>query len=216
MFAFAFQGYVRDTTCPLRPTSETSPNEEPCVHKKNKGNNTGVSHKFNNERAQGTVQWRRTSQRAVSDIRPYYSCGSQIFAQGIHSYNFIIEISDRVTTCNVLLRIDIVATKGIKKGVDHPSNQDRIVRDYHVGTRDRRDTNTSPTAMKAAKDTNISRLVVLSQTDLKDEKRNTNEKQSHEVWNKEGATTILYHRSADTVRKTSERAIVRNDFASAC
>lgn len=45
--------------------------------------------------------------------------------------------------------------------------------------------------MKASKDTDIARLVVLAETNLQDQQGNANQKEGHQVGDKEGSSTVV-------------------------
>jgi hypothetical protein len=133
----------------------------------------------------------RTSKGRVSHVIPHDTSGTSIGAERSRPNNLVDKVVRRDFPCRALLRPRIVVAKGIKEGVDDPSNQDRVVRNDHVSTCNGGNPDALPATVKASKDTDVTGLVVLTETNLENQQRNSNQKESQEVGDKEGPSTVV-------------------------
>jgi len=106
------------------------------------------------------------------------------------SNNLVDKVVDGHGTIQIGIVPRSVVTKRVKEGIDDPRDEDSVVGEKHESTCYTTQPNTSQARMESSKDTNISSLKELSETNLENCEGDPNKEQSHEVRDKEGASSI--------------------------
>jgi len=91
-----------------------------------------------------------------------------------------------------------VVTERVKKGIDDPCDKDSVVGEKHESTCYTTQPNTTQAGVESSKNTDISSLEELSETDLEDCKGDSNKEQGQEVRDKESASSVGYAETRET------------------
>jgi hypothetical protein len=113
-----------------------------------------------------------------------------VIAECSGSNNLVDKVIDGLLTGDIVIAPGSSVAPRVEEGVDDPGDKDRVVGYEHKSTRYTTQTNSSQARVESSKDANISGLEELSETDLEDGEGDSNKEQGHEVWDKEGASSV--------------------------
>jgi len=99
-------------------------------------------------------------------------------------------MSDRFTTSGIL-RPNRIFAKGVEESIDYPGNEHGIITNDHVRTSNGRETYTTKAWMNGAKNTNITRLVKLTHSDLEKEYGDPDDKEGKQVRDEKSSATVV-------------------------
>jgi len=121
-----------------------------------------------------------------------------IFGECSGSNNLVHKVINSNCTVEFGIAPRSVGTERDKEGIDDPCDKDSIVGEKHESTCYTTQPNTTQAGAESSKNTNISILEELSETNLEDGKGDSNKDQGQEVRDKESASSAGYAETQET------------------
>ena len=113
-----------------------------------------------------------------------------IFGECSGSNNLVDKVINGNGTVEFGIAPRSFVTERVKEGIEDPCDKDRVVGEKHESTCYTTQPNTTQARVESSKNTDISSLEELSETDLEDGERDSNKEQGHEVRDKESASSV--------------------------
>lgn len=129
-------------------------------------------------------------QKGVADIFADEARGLHRVGDGLHSDNVVDEMADGFSTGQIGIGPGGVLREGVEEGVENPGDQDDVVGVEHETASDGSESDSSQARMESSKDTNITGLEILTESNFENGKRNSKKEESHEVGDKEGTSSV--------------------------
>jgi len=144
----------------------------------------------------------------VTNIGPHDAGGTSIFSQTTRTNDVIDKVPDGILTSDTILRPGIVIAKGFKKGSRHPTQQHGVINDEHETQCDTAQADATQTSVKTAIDTDIARLMVLSEGNFEKHHGQADQKEGQNVGNEKGSASEILGEGgkAPYVAKTDSRS----------